>query len=563
MTARIRKFAYLSLTLVLLAYAVANWFTTIRELRRFYINMWIWDPWDYLAHFAAYRHFDLSVFWIQHNEHREIGTELLYVIDTFLFHGRQILPEIVAIAAYLGVLLIMVACAWFSSKDKWATSCAALLAAAIAGFKICAISLTIPFLTSWPQWEFFGIAALAALVLHEKRGGKLFLIAAVISGIAATYSMSNGMLIWPLLIAAALLLRLSLRHTAAILICAAVSIALYFFHYHNLHSLSLQAAFRNPEYFAIFVGSFLGLPFSAAFHVSSPLIYTSRCGWIALAIAAFDLTLIVRKKVLAAPVVIVLGGFGLLVLASSVLTALGRMDPPDPSLVTSRAGRYVTEPTLFWCALILLSVWLLGGAWKGYAAFVFLLIAGILSARILHRTGDYYKWWDDYFQRGQWAAIGLGNGVTDDAVGDIIYPSREYLAEFKHLLIDNRLAIFAGPEPGWIGRQASQTFSRGPDGYIHGDVTSVKKLGSDFEVQGWADGAARVVFVDEQGRIVGFGMRPRAGPVELYTNDVPRALAFTGFIRGEFGEHEFSLWAVDRKGRQISRMGRLWNALPQ
>jgi hypothetical protein len=123
--------------------------------------------------------------------------------------------------------------------------------------------------------------------------------------------------------------------------------------------------------------------------------------------------------------------------------------------------------------------------------------------------------------------------------------------------------MFAGPEPGWIGHQASKLFARGSDGYIHGEVTSVRRLGNDYEVQGWADGADTVVFVDETGLVVGFGMRPKAGPAELYTRDVPRNFAFTGFIRGEFGAHQFSLWAVDRKGRQISGMGDLKIRLPQ
>jgi hypothetical protein len=557
----LRKPAYRLLGAFLLAYAVSNWLKTIRELRRFYTNMWIWDPWDYLSHFGSYKSFDASVLWIQHNEHREIGTELTYILDIVLFHGRQFVPEASGIAAYLSALLILVAFAWIWSRDRWSTGCAALLAAAIAGYKICVVSLNIPFLTSWPQWEFFGIAALAALVIQAKRGGKLFLIAAIFCGVAATYSMSNGMLVWPLMLVAGLVLRFHRRQMVAIGLCGVASIGLYFYHYKNLHTFSLQAAMHHPGYFLMFLGSFLGMPFSTAFHASSHIVFTSVCGWIALILVGVNAVWIARHRLFDAPAVIVLGGFCLLVLASSVLTAIGRMDPADSSIIASRAGRYVTEPTLFWCALLLLSVWLIGNSGKGYAAFAFLLVAGILSVITLHKTDRFYAGWENYFQRGQWATIGFANGVTDNTVGDTLFPSREYLAQFKHVLVDNRLAIFAGPEPGWIGRRADQVFARGADGFIHGEVSSIRRIGSDFEVQGWADGAARVVFVDESGRIVGFGMRPKAGPAELYTHDVPRALAFTGFVRGEFGARSIQLWAVDRNGRVMSRMGRLWNAL--
>jgi len=556
-----RKLAYASLSLALLVYAVINWLNTIGELRRFYTNVWIWDPWDYLSHFAAYRRFDFSVLWMQHNEHREIGTEILYIVDIFLFRGKQILPEAAGIAAYLGALAIMVSFAWLWSREKWATAGAALLAAGIAGYKICAVSLNIPFLTSWPQWEFFGIAALAALAVRRKRGGKLFLGAAIFSAVAATYSMSNGMLIWPILVAAAVLMRLRFRKTAAIALCGAISIGLYFFRYKNLHTFSLQAAISHPKYFGLFLGSFLGMPFSAAYHASNPILPAAVCGWIALALFAACVVWIIRGRLFAAPPVIVLGGFCLLVLASSILTAFGRMDPSDQSIVASRAGRYVTEPTLFWCALLLLCVYLIGQAGKGWAAFGFLLVFAAVSSVTLKRTGGYYMWWDEYFQRGQWAAIAQANGIAGGSVSDVLFPSREYVAVYQHVLTDNRLAMFAGPEPGWIGNSAARLFARGADGYIHGDVTSVRRMGSNFEVQGWAEDETRVIFVDETGRIVGFGMRPGAGPVELYTTDVPRKLAFTGFIRGEFGEHGFSAYTVDARGRKIYRLGRLWNPL--
>jgi hypothetical protein len=238
------------------------------------------------------------------------------------------------------------------------------------------------------------------------------------------------------------------------------------------------------------------------------------------------------------------------------------MNPDDPTIQAARAGRYITEPTLFWCALIMLTVALIGRAGKGYAAFVFIAVTALFSWRTLPKSTDYYSAWNTYFQRGQWAAIGFGNAVNQNSVTDLIYPSHEYFKQYRHVLSDNHLAIFAGPEPSWIGNQAT-LFSRGPDANTHGEVTAIRKLGNDYEIQGWADGVSRVVFIDESDRIVGFGMRPNAGPADIYTHDVPAQLAFTGFIRGDFGNREFSLWAVDRKGRQISRMGALHNHLPE
>jgi hypothetical protein len=562
MTKRIQRYTVQAFSLILLVFAVRNWIKTTRELLRFYTNMPIWDPWDYLTHYARYKRLDFSVLWIQHNEHREIGTELLYAIDMLKFHERQILPTLAGIAAYVGALVVFVTFAFYGAADKRATRCAALLVAVLAGYKICAVSLTIPFLLSWPQWEFFGVATLGAAVLHKKQGGQMMLCAAILFAITATYSMSNGMFVWPVLLAVAFLSRYRWKELILIVIVGTITVGLYFYHYKNLHTFGLAAFFGHPGYAVEFLGSFLGMPFSAAFGLSHPIL-ACGCGWLALLVMAADLAGILYRRLFHEPAVLVLGGYCTLTLISAALTAIGRMNPEDPYYLASRAGRYVTEPTLFWCALVMLTVWLIDGAWEGYGALTFMTAVAVFAAVTLPKTVDYYAWWEAYFQRGQWAAIAIENGVVDNDVSDILFPNRDYVKENMHVLIDRHLAGFADAKPGWIGRQASELFSRGPDGWIHGKVTTVKRRGTDYEVQGWSDGAVTVVFVDNTGRIVGFGVRPNAGPMELYTHLVPRSMTFTGFIRGEFGEREFSTWALDRKQKMMSRMGQLRNELPQ
>jgi hypothetical protein len=380
------------------------------------------------------------------------------------------------------------------------------------------------------------------------------LILSIACAVLATYSMSNGMLVWPLLLAVALTLRFSRKHVAAIAIAAAISIGAYFIRYQNLHSLAVGTALSHPLYLIGFLGSFLGMPFSAVDGMTHPW-RANIYGLVALVILTADLVWIIWKRLFAAPAVIVTGGYCLLALASSGLTAAGRLDVNDPYFQAARAGRYLTEPILFWCALIVLTVWLLRLALNRYAALLFLLAMAILSALKLPRTVGYYGWWSDYFRHAQWAAIGVANGVVDDAVSDELFPSRQFVADFEPLLPQNHLAVFADPEPGWIGRQASDLFRRGEDGWLHGAVTAVKKRGANYEVQGWVDNAAKVVFVDGAGQIIGFGLRPAAGVAELYTDDLPASMAYTGFIRGQFGAREFWVFAVDRKGRRMWRVG--------
>lgn len=562
MTERIRRFALAALGVWFLLWGTSNWITTVHELRRFYTNVPIWDALDYLSHYSRYRRFDLRVLWLQHNEHRTIGTEILYAIDMLFFHERQILITLVSVVTYAGVLLVLIGFAFYRHECHWTTTCAALLAAAIAGYKMCVVSLTVPFLTCWPQCEFFGIAAIAAIALHKKQGGKLMLWVGIGCSVGSTYSVASGMFVWPVLLLCSFLLQFAKREVGLIALSGAVSIALYFFHYTDLHTLQPDLFFASPAYGLEFLGSFLGMPFGAAYGVSNPWL-ALLFGWAAVMIAASDLVFIVRRRLFREPTVLVLGGFCCLILISAATTTMGRMNPADPYLVASRAGRYITEPTLFWCALVMMTVWLIGRSWRGFAAIAFMFAIALFAMVTLPRTEDYYAWWEAYVQRGQWAAIALANGVMDKRVMDILYPDPNYVLKYEHILTDNHLAVFADPEPAWIGRFAKDLFVRGADGSVHGDLTTVKKRGGDYEVQGWADGATTVVFIDNIGHVLGFGKRPGAGPAELYTFDVPKDLAFTGFIRGGTGEKEFSVWALDRNERHMFRMGRLEIQLPR
>jgi membrane-bound metal-dependent hydrolase YbcI (DUF457 family) len=290
------------------------------------------------------------------------------------------------------------------------------------------------------------------------------------------------------------------------------------------------------------------MPFSAVDGFTHPW-RANIYGLVALAIAAVDLIWIVRKRLFAVPAVLVLGGYCLLAVASSGLTAAGRIDVNDPYFQAARAGRYITEPILFWSALVVLTVWLIRRSWNGYAALLFVLAMAILSAVKLPRTVGYYNWWTDYFR--------------DDDVSAALFPSRQFVAEFEPVLPANHLAVFANGEPFWIGHQASQLFRRGEDSWLHGAVTTIKKRGSNYEVQGWADNAAKVAFVDDTGRIVGFAQRPSAGVSELYTDDVPAGMAYTGFIRGDFGSRAFWVFGIDRKGRRMWRVGHVPRELPR
>lgn len=58
-----------------------------------------------------------------------------------------------------------------------------------------------------------------------------YLLLCVFAAFCATFSLSNGNLVWPLLVLAALLLRLRLAAVVTILVAASVAIFAFFYHY--------------------------------------------------------------------------------------------------------------------------------------------------------------------------------------------------------------------------------------------------------------------------------------------------------------------------------------------
>jgi len=306
MTERVRLGAFSALGLILVLYSIRNWIATVKDLLRFYTNMPFWDAYDWVAHYSNYKHLDWSVLWIQHNEHRIIVGEIIFAIDFLLFHGNQIFITVVSVAAYVGAPVIF---AWFvlrKGQDAWSGWSATLMMAVLAGYKLCAVSLTIPFLACWTEYEFLAAAALAAAALHKS--GKGMLVAAIVCSVLATYSDANGMMTWPVLLAAGFLLRFRKWDLATIAISGTLSICAFFFHYRSLHSIDWRTLLSHPGYLAGFLGNFLGMPFSTADGFAHPWL-AAAFGWFALLIFAANLVWIYRRRLWDAPPVIVLGGY--------------------------------------------------------------------------------------------------------------------------------------------------------------------------------------------------------------------------------------------------------------
>ena len=162
------------------------------------------DMWSMIDFWARPSQSTIHWLWAQHNEHRIVLSKFVLLLDYRFFRGREVFAVATAFAAQLSLLAALL----------WALR-------AIAGMRgtlwRSAAAVTMFSLFTTAQWEnflggfqapfffvgFFLTVGILAL-LHRRRvetsagaGDWNYAAIAVLAGAAATYSMANGILVWP------------------------------------------------------------------------------------------------------------------------------------------------------------------------------------------------------------------------------------------------------------------------------------------------------------------------------------------------------------------------------
>jgi hypothetical protein len=293
--------------------------------------------------------------WQQHNEHRMVIPKLFVAADLLWFRATQksLLTSILGTQFLLLLLLSWSTRAlggWRGTLWRTGVGIAAFCLFWTSQWENLIIGFSIDFILL----GFFATLSFVELVLYWRHSQRrdnwhawVHLFVSVLAALAATYSLANGNLLWPLLVAAALLLRLRRAAVLTFLLTGALSTALYLHHYHRPvghgnPASSLQTPFEILHYLAVYFGS----PF-----VRHDIRLATCVGIAGLAAALFVL-LRFRAYVRAGrplPVLLVL----LLVfwLGTAFLTSLGRL---NFGIRQAFASRYHTFALLFWYCLGLL-----------------------------------------------------------------------------------------------------------------------------------------------------------------------------------------------------------------
>ncbi len=544
---------------LLLVWLVFNWFEAVRQILDYYNPLPTWDYWRVPEFLNAYKAFDVRILWKQHNEHRIVFPEIVFALDMLLLHGREILPLAVSFLCYFGVWVVL---AWTLFSERALApavrNTAILLAGIIMGWKGSAFVLASPFLLQWTLMQLAVVLSFAFLSRFKSTSKGAYFAAAILSGIVATYSSGNALLLWPLLLVAGALLSFTRRQMAVLAVAAVVSVGVYFIGYSFTGKLNLSNFILHPFYSAKFLAAYLSMPFGG---MKAPE-FGVRVGLTSLLVTVVLLVIAARTRLLRSQMGIVLFGSYSFTVLTALVTAAGRMEPTDPHFNGAESARYVTVPLANWAVFICLCLWIASRRhWKFASARAIALVVIVLLLVSVPKL----RWWLEDKDRGiageQLAALSVEDGLRDGSLILKIFPHPAFVELFLPELRSERLSIFYKGRDKWLGQPVAK-FSKVLSIRGSGAITYTYPVESGVEVWGWADESRErsrsewIVLSNELGEIVGFGRRLPAGfPRYLRAPETPPSLAWVGFVNLNVKTASFTAYIVDARRRGLIPIG--------
>ena len=552
--------AYYLCLLVLTPCLVYTVYYAARALRFDYIAIPAWDSWRCVRDLDALCRFDLRPLWIQHYDHRVISVQILYWLDFVLLRGRQFLPiacEIVCQAAQLALL-------WWLLKEMTEIPTALRLALGAAcgvlmTSAIYALIILIPFLVQW--YLSLALAALAFLLLwRAAQTGRLAgLVISAAAAVVVTYTTGNGMLLWPVLVWMAVLLRIPRRRIAGLAVTGAIASGLYFLGYEFMARGQAALLVSHPFYAAAFVAIYLGAPASYASNL-----FGGCMGLVGILITMLALVVAVRQR-RAPAAFLVAGGVCLYIVCSALLVAYGRMDPSDLTFRQAKLDRYAMVPLTFWANLAVVAAWLGTSLPRGRQIawqFTALAFTAFILIAVVGQQASSEKALAKRQALGEETAIALETDIKNREV--IAIQDADFVLAQTPVLRRRRLSIFSWGRQDWLGQPVSRLFRVSVPDACFGAMENFTPITNAYRAEGWAWDLRKarpprdIILTDASGIIVGLGEtrpggypRPASEPTWRPASD----LDWVGFARAEHGYGGFEAYAIVDGGRAACRLG--------
>ena len=504
---------FTAIAVVLAAWVVATTINLARVGRAAIPQADDWDRWT--TYFRD--HYTWWWFWQQHVDHRLFAPRLLFAFDHLVFDGRGWFLVVCSfcIQAFTAYLLWRLATRAYTQEpsERW------VLAAWIVAFLFCGqqwFNFILPFQVQFPMVYCSALAAFVALWYAAMWDWPISWVAlTIIAAAVSTYSMVNGLLLWPVLLLAAYWLRAPRRPLIAIAVAALLLGPPYLYHFHRAIVIEHLPPSEKPLRVVTFFLAQLGAPLA-------PLgkSWTSEGARLAVAIIPGVIMLLAlgaasvvlcrrRTKDNSARAMVMF--YCVFLAATSLLVAYGRsQDTPFDAFMS----KYLTPPYLLWAAMAMV-------AWPFLRRVPRMELFGAVCAVILlviviHQPAAMVA------VRMQVTGVHLGeiaiadNVVDPDAWFWIFHPP-ETSQETIDQLRNNRLTLFTEEWTHWTGIQLDRRFSidRNPDacqGSIEQSVFVPSTVKAGWRLTGWAwdrkgERSPRyIVFGDESGTVAGVAL---------------------------------------------------------
>jgi len=534
-------------TVILTAYLVVVSYTSLPH----------WDEWsqiDFAANRAAQSAFDWL--WSQHNQHRLVIPRLFLLSDLRWFRATQVfLLASIFVIQLLHLLLL----GWsMRGLGRWRQELW-LTGTGMAAF--CLFSpaqwenFTWGFQTCFVLPGMFATLSWIGLLLYWKHskeetgrnGPWKYLLLSIAAALGASYSLSNGNLLWPLLVGAALLLRLRLAAVLSYAITGALSTAVYLNNYYRPPSMGPSA--KTPATFFKYVTAYFGSSWVSRNVPAAALIGAG--GILVLLLLTLRLPSFVRER-RPFPVQLVLTL--LFCLGTGMVTALARMVFGIPQAFSSR---YQTVALLFWCCMgLLLLGWAFSHGQTRKADFV-LVQVGLLTIMLFASSRAGTPLARARLQGFQLnvAATALAMDAPDREQLQWADSQPDYVLSLVPAMRQQRLSVFAGPFATLLGKPLGSLFSVAPSDDCAGRLESSAAVPDahrpTLKITGWAwdnkhGRPPSEIVAASNGIITGLGVVGDYRPAARMANPRVRSdyIGFAGYV-GEITEPTtISIYAV-------------------
>ncbi|MFO0433207.1 MAG: hypothetical protein ACK50G_01830, partial [bacterium] len=531
--------------------ALTLWGTIVR-----YSPVPYWDEWDgYLGFYLRAMSGDVDAGWRPHTAHRIFMSRVFFWMDLHWFNGELWFLLIV------NMIFAFIICLVF-----WLLARRLLNESNDTSVRLAFCATVVALVFSWIQhdnfvWAFqhsvwaaqlFAVSAFYFLARSAPKGNLRYISLSFCCGAAAAVTQGNGIFVLPLVLLAAMALRLPAR---ALLILAAGCVLVLTMYLSGMRvgGKMLATLAASPIDSGIFALASIGA--IAKFAGAQGMAIPAALGFCLLCVLSYAAWRAVSRR---APYEVALVCVASFSVASSALIALNRLEWGMEAAFTSR---YMTNTVIGWVAVSLLLANMLSRAGRRFGVVALIGLPALPALLLPYQLAVAAPLIDETYERRLLAALALELAVPDRVELDrITDPGTAHRLwnlpslDFIEVARTRNLSVFGRPEIR-DARELMKSKWQVEGARCSGDLISIGRgepMNGYVPVGGWLVDRYRavypraVVLLNAERNVVGWAVSGFRAPVsDTLGNEVFARSRFRGYLLREFADADLILVGRD------------------